>query len=449
MRLVTPRSALVTVTILLLLAVISILEFARNQNPVLPLVNDGLERNPLVNNSQHSQQLKPTRGKYPNIAIALKTGSETAASRSAIQILTFLKDVSNLLVVAEAPGHKIGEVVVEDVYNGVYEAAQERLRVKESQRLLARRGVLEKDQSVAGQHAKCHKNLPAFQLLQTRYPNADWYIMFDDDSFVFLENLAAYLHSRRKPPILHWPINRFKGCDGPRFAQGGAGIVISRGALSRANIDACTLKYKSCWAGDIRVGLCMRDAGVLVQHREGFYGLPPNAQFVWPDRGCSIPFVFHHALPRQVQALWDVQRWVSARNRGVEKTRKEEESEAGVFDVVTMADLYQYLHTEDPRIRVTANELRMQNNTDVRGRAVQYQEVTSPELCLSACEEDEKCVGWTYDIATHWCWMKYGPGKMENRDGMWGGVLLERYKCEDPLAGVMGVGNGTRNGVRF
>ena len=61
--------------------------------------------------------------------------------------------------------------------------------------------------------------------------------------------------------------NVFKGCDnvenfddGPQFAHGGSGIVISRGAMIEMMKihESCILKYKDCFAGDIRTALCLR-----------------------------------------------------------------------------------------------------------------------------------------------------------------------------------------------
>ena len=59
----------------------------------------------------------------------------------------------------------------------------------------------------------------------------------------------------------------FVGCDGvtefgsgPEFAHGGSGILLSKAAmrLMMRNIDTCIEKYKDCWAGDVRVALCLR-----------------------------------------------------------------------------------------------------------------------------------------------------------------------------------------------
>ncbi|KAI8826509.1 hypothetical protein BJ741DRAFT_671289 [Chytriomyces cf. hyalinus JEL632] len=265
---------------------------------------------------------------------------------------------------------------------------------------LSRRGStkvgLEKGFVVPGQKAKtkgwtldAHKNLPAFRLLYNKFPNADWYIMIDDDSYIFL----------------------FRGCDGvrkmgdgPKFAQGGSGIVTSQGALKTMMniIDVCIMRYKSCWAGDIRVGLCMRDSGILVEHFREFYGFPPNADFGFPDDPCTRPLVFHHSTQHQIQIFHEIERAKS----------KLLDSKGPTF--ITMSDL-------------------MQSNTAVKGKLLEGDAVVMPpgsvpEACLAQCEGKEECVAWVLDDAGL-CTLMAGPGKFIERNGSWSGVLVSRYKC--------------------
>ncbi|KAJ3227485.1 hypothetical protein HDU81_006703, partial [Chytriomyces hyalinus] len=340
---------------------------------------------PTNTSSSASQTQQQTQSNYPRIAVALKTGSETLYTRTATQLLTFLSNTSSidLMVFGESPGYSIGGEEMVDVYTRVYQDAKARLRetsadkawiqrmqyldkhpsvvkhlkeleqvdasekekgpvdssenelVKQDDHLRKRSGLarrapakvgLEKGLVVPGQKAKtkgwtldAHKNLPAFRLLYNKFPNADWYIMIDDDSYIFL----------------------FRGCDGvrkmgdgPKFAQGGSGIVMSQGALKAMMniIDVCILRFKSCWAGDIRVGLCMRDSGILVDHVLEFYGFPPDADFGFPDDPCTRPLVFHHSTQNQIQTFHDIER------------AKSKLPESPQLNLITMSDLYHHLN---------------------------------------------------------------------------------------------------------
>ncbi|KAJ1552928.1 hypothetical protein HK405_009531, partial [Cladochytrium tenue] len=59
--------------------------------------------------------------------------------------------------------------------------------------------------------------------------------------------------------------------------------------------------------GDVRLALCLRDAGILVERGEGFYKEPPTKEAHFPSDACQRPKVFHHALPAQMQALHDAE----------------------------------------------------------------------------------------------------------------------------------------------
>lgn len=128
------------------------------------------------------------------------------------------------------------------------------------------------DKTDEGWKIDAHKNLPGFKKLYNKFPNAEWYIMIDDDTYLLVENLmynlAKYNHNDK---IYLGNPTEFQGCDGIKkmgegikFAHGGSGIIISRGAMIEMMkvIDVCIVKYKGCWAGDIRTALCLRDVDI-------------------------------------------------------------------------------------------------------------------------------------------------------------------------------------------
>jgi hypothetical protein len=83
------------------------------------------------------------------------------------------------------------------------------------------------DKQSLGWMMDAHKNLPALEYLSAHYPNAQWYLLIDDDTYVFKENLLNFLIGLNSSeshyigaPYL------FKGCGVPKgelspfFAQG-------------------------------------------------------------------------------------------------------------------------------------------------------------------------------------------------------------------------------------
>lgn len=167
--------------------------------------------------------------RYDKYAVALKTGKEVALKRTPVQLLTFLAPVRNLLLVGEAPGVNVGRLNMVDVYSHLYdyekdgiidiisEVLEKRelalLTSSESQIHISVRSLgssmmaqdfenhLNKredaevvpDEESIGWKADAHKNFPGFQELYTQFPNASWYIMIDDDTYLYMEYLDEYL----------------------------------------------------------------------------------------------------------------------------------------------------------------------------------------------------------------------------------------------------------------
>ncbi|KAI8826504.1 hypothetical protein BJ741DRAFT_714474 [Chytriomyces cf. hyalinus JEL632] len=181
-------------------------------------------RNYLSSTIHQSINSSTLRGQFPNIAIVLKTGSETLIDRVAIQLATFLNRIENLLVVGDKPGFAIGDYKMVDVYSQLYVETRKRMGLKldGSQDDLAgvkrmwsnnahKNEVDRRDDELAFQRrdrvvsvqdiqadgkADAHKNLPAFILLLEKYPDADWFLIINDDSYVYWDNLAEYLKDK-------------------------------------------------------------------------------------------------------------------------------------------------------------------------------------------------------------------------------------------------------------
>jgi hypothetical protein len=253
-----------------------------------------------MDNFNNAQQTQPISNdtRWDRFAVALKTGSETGLDRAPIQLMTFLRKVNNMVLIGDSPETFIGQYPVEDVYTGSLEAAydaleragvqefkkeeapifrevnngekpkrpkQQQQQKQEKHRRLARRADLletQKRMQTAGWRLDAHKNVPGVRVLYEKYPQADWFIMIDDDTYIFLSNLEHYVKDLdpNEPHYLGFR-NMFRGCDGvkkfgdgPLFAHGGSGIIMSRKAVEMLlpYVDKCIVKYKECW------GMCFK-----------------------------------------------------------------------------------------------------------------------------------------------------------------------------------------------
>ena len=146
------------------------------------------------------------------------------------------------------------------------------------------------------------KTKGAFEQALRCFPSAEIVAKFDDDSYVYTRRLIARL-LRAQKDYVGYPIKR----EGLTYAQGGAGIILSRRAvqlLSLCTPDASVVEWE-----DVAVGWCMRQAGVPLTDLVGLYQGTPcekarwNPKFQWRGEPLSSylrPLSYHHIPPETV-----------------------------------------------------------------------------------------------------------------------------------------------------
>lgn len=226
-----------------------------------------------------------------DVAICVKTGSEVSAER--LEHLRTMgwwstgRDIPNLIVVSDnVQAYPYGIVSVRryglDLLQAFSEGAGAAFNA--SAHLFGLRNWFAK----AGWKGDKDKNLPALHLLYSVFPNKKFYLLLDDDTYVFLENFATYLHDLSNPSLRDQSAPLYTGktffisrCGGftregtnltntedkGMFAHGGSGILLNDVAMRTMYpaIPHCIYDFNSCWAGDMQVGLCLRRVGIKVK----------------------------------------------------------------------------------------------------------------------------------------------------------------------------------------
>jgi len=389
------------------------------------------------------QPQTPTNKTWNNFAIALKTGRQVSSSRVPIQLVTFLSDVEKLLIIGESEGI-VGGIIVNDVYSGLYDDDRSvpkiiapKLEPRSLKAAASSSNSIIVDKQSIGWQSDAHKNLPGFKLLYERYPDTEWYVMIDDDTYIVLENLEEYVNAHFPDPdelVYLGNPNHFIGCDGVKkmgdgilFGHGGSGIVVSRGAMKLMieGIEECILKYRTCWAGDVRTALCLRDNGVLLNTGIPlrFNSEPPNSlDGYWPRDPCIQPFTFHHLLPWQIQTLYNIQ---------IQTRKRSKTGDTNSKTGMTYADILQEFSKEEG---VVAGEKNWKGNSNRPGmdyKTVMFQGAKSDEHaaaeCHAICVEEASCRSWSFDGDK--CWLKDGIAKAIVKNGAFSGVDYKEYAC--------------------
>jgi hypothetical protein len=128
--------------------------------------------------------------------------------------------------------------------------------------------------------------------------------MIDDDTFLSVPTLVQTIIKNPRWnsefPYFLGSAYVFSGCphtvdgktvDEGAFAQGGAGMLISRGGMKKllGVVAKCMEDLWECWAGDVRTAICLKSAGVELTelpHEDvgagGFWGSFSEDVARWP-----------------------------------------------------------------------------------------------------------------------------------------------------------------------
>lgn len=136
-----------------------------------------------------------------------------------------------------------------------------------------------------------NKTVAVLRDAMRRFPDAQLFFKMDVDTYVVPECLVAYAaRLNASAPLLHGRAVRV-GSHG-WYAHGGAGYLVSRAALERAeefsvSSGACALSPKYTRYEDVFVARCLASVGVPVTHSDRFF--PETLESAWGlERGGNL-----------------------------------------------------------------------------------------------------------------------------------------------------------------
>jgi hypothetical protein len=174
------------------------------------------------------------------------------------------------------------------------------------------------------------KFMPVLNQTIHEYPDKEWYVFIEADSFLLWSMLQQYL-SLLDPAEPHY-IGAGSCMGEDLFAHGGSGFVASGPAMIMATQHYATHKTEiealtdHEWAGDYVLAKALNEAGVETTdawpHFQGDYpGLVAYAGAdgrYGPAQGlrewCVPTISYHHMSSEMIESLWEFeQRWISGR----------------------------------------------------------------------------------------------------------------------------------------
>jgi hypothetical protein len=361
-------------------------------------------------------QFDPRFDKY---AIGVKTGAHMAAVRVPIQMMTFLKFQPNVFYFSDDDA-MIGDILVEGMLKTQVPDNFYPFRRK----LLGSSDTVKADQQTIGWKLDQRKHFFGFKEMYKRYPDKDWYIMIDDDTYLFMDNIQAELSKINATQIHYFGTPRmFKNCNGytdygqgPDFGQGGAGIVFSRAALEAflSVVDECMVKYEQpgC-VGSVRVALCLKDfLGIKLDVRfwHNFNSMAPNRDLDWRAKACARPMSFHHVTQAQIQDLYRVD--VINPHNVLRKKYPEYTNFENVYSQITYSD-----DTKEKGQQITGGVV-----------VISYQ-TNDTEYCRKMCRDNPKCMAYSINVKTSVCQLRDMVGKMTPCADCFSGIMGSHYVC--------------------
>jgi hypothetical protein len=276
--------------------------------------------------SNHDLRQDPRCKSFPdpgNIAIAVKTGATEATKRIPTQMLTSLKCAKNVIIFSDLE-QNIGGYQLHDALDAIpeniiqsnpdfkfYLELKENKGHKQVNKMMNETSDSSSAQSSAAWTLDKYKQLHILEKLYAKYPNKDWYLVIDADSYLVWSNLLLWLNQLVNPSSKLY-LGSPAGFGNLRFAHGGSGILMSHATIydyAVTNNGTAKKWDKSMHAqccGDLIIGLVLMKRGIILKKSwptmNGEKPITiPFGESVW----CQPVVTMHHVDPDEMNLIMD------------------------------------------------------------------------------------------------------------------------------------------------
>ncbi|KAK5053287.1 hypothetical protein LTR84_002261 [Exophiala bonariae] len=360
------------------------------------------------------------------VVIIVKTGATEAFARLPQQLLTLAECVPKFMVFSDM-AQDMGDFHIYDALDEVGKEYKENHEDFKFYNQVHDAHAIHGDVSVLGSEKGWNldkwKNIPMLHKAYTVYPDADWYMTIDADTYLGWTNLLLLLNKMDPEEPL------YAGCvywHGPTaFAQGGTGYLLSKASVKKfeeirtpEKIADWEKETSTICCGDVMLGVAMGHAGVSVSGAWPMFQVDPPSGLTWSDAyWCKPAITWHHSPTYEVEALWDFEKaWLN-------KTWDDEDPGSVPY---LYKDAFEYfvepvIGKEVPNwdnlsgdmtyTKPTEDHVKEDNDWDWKNaeekqklwddlKDGQKKSVESIKDCVAACTQDTECIQWTWHPGT-------------------------------------------------
>ena len=380
---------------------------------------------PLLASESHIPACRQLPG-ADKVVVIVKTGATEVFSRIPEQIVTLAECAPNFMIFSDMEQH-IGKFHIQDaldeigqVYKDGHEDFQFYHAIHATHASVGDVSVLGSDKAWA---LDKWKNIPMLHKAYLNYPDAEWFVTIDADTYLSWLNLLLLL-DRLEPED---PL--YAGCvyliGSTAFAQGGTGYILSRKAVQRfenirtpERIADWEKETSTACCGDLMLGVAMGHAGISVTGAWPMFQVDPPSAYSWGDRTwCTPAITWHHVHSYEVEALWQFeQEWIN-------KTWNNEDPGAvpylfkDVFEDFVIPHLSEkkkdWNNGSGDKIFTQPKEGHVKEDADWDGKTDEGKQelwddlselekngIESADKCREVCDSDKECVQYSWHPGT-------------------------------------------------
>jgi hypothetical protein len=323
------------------------------------------------------------------IAIAVKTGATEAVEKIPMLMSTTLQCAQHVKIFSDLEqdiaGYKIHDALA-DIPQSAMEGNSDfdyYWKLKEAQRY----GQIEK--MLRGHHdprittdlaswtLDKYKQLHILEKLYAEYPDKDWYMMVDADTYIVWSNLLRWLKQLPQPTTEKLYLGSSAKAAGVKFAHGGSGILLSQATMhelavvNKGTAASWDRRMHNECCGDLVIGRVLKEMGILLKPSwPTINGEKPLTLPFGPTHWCQPLVTMHHAQPNEMNQL---QHFELSRNNTKEP--------------LTLAELFQGF--------VRATLPGSLDHWDNKCHDI-IVEIDSYEACHMSCVQDKDCFQFTH-----------------------------------------------------